>query len=92
MDQAAFTHLLQKLDHIERQLGELLRRPELRQSLPAVEGEKTGLFSRLNKLPLPLQWLAGGVASWGISAGIASYLSKGGDPLKLLEMLVALFT
>lgn len=89
---AGTAYLIQRIDRIDRQLGELLRRQEQRQSLPVVEGEKTGLFSRLNKLPLPLQWLAGGVASWGISAGIASYIKHGGDPTKVIDLLHALFT
>lgn len=84
IDRTEFLHLLQKLDHIERMVaGAVLSRPE--------GAEKTSLISRLNRLPLPLQWLAGGVASWGISSAIGAYLASGKDPLALLEFLFKLF-
>lgn len=89
MDQAT-AYIITRLDRIDRQLGDLLRRQEQRPSLPVTEGEKTGVLSRLNKMPLPMQWILGGVISWGISSAIGSYLIRGGDPVKLLEMLFKL--
>ncbi len=86
MDRADYIHLVQKLDYIERQLA---ARPEHRH--PVVEEKKIGILSRLHALPLPIQWVMGGAASWGISAAIGSYLLRGGDPVKLLELLFNAF-
>jgi hypothetical protein len=91
MEQAAFIHLLQKLDALLDRQAEIkaLLQQRLQESPP--EGGK-GLFTRLLKLPLYWQWIIGGIVSWGVSAAIGSYLKNGGDPLKLIELLLGLFS
>lgn len=97
MDRAEFLHILQKLDKLldyqrdhETRITHLLEKSAHR-PIPEAPETKQNLLTRLQKLPLHWQWITGGVVSWGISASISSYLSKGGDPVKLLETLVGLF-
>lgn len=52
--------------------------------------ERLSFIQRL-KFPPFSQIVIGGCCSWGISSGISTYLSQGGDPLKLIEMFLKLF-
>lgn len=97
----ATAHVLQRLDTIIDRQAEikalLLTReqlaPESRLPVEVAAEVKTAsnLFSRLQKLPLHWQWIMGGIASWGISASISSFLANGGDPVKLIETFLGLF-
>lgn len=94
MDSNITAHMLAKIDQLregQRDQTELLRQLLAARSHPERRPEKTGsgLLSRLTKMPLHLQWIAGGVVSWGISSSIASFLAHGGDPLKLIELLLS---
>lgn len=99
----ATAHVLQRLDTIIDRQAEIKALLLTRGSLPMeelpsqvaavaeVKSSSSNLFSRLQKLPLHWQWIMGGVASWGISASISSFLANGGDPVKLIETLLGLF-
>jgi hypothetical protein len=96
----ATAHVLQRLDTIIDRQAEikalLLTReqsaPEPRLPVEVAEVKTaSNLFSRLQKLPLHWQWIMGGIASWGISASISSFLANGGDPVKLIETFLGLF-
>ncbi len=87
-DHGILLYLLQRLDA----QGETLKRIEA--ALSPQNGalrrrRKTG--SPLTRLPLLWQWIIGGIVSWGVSASIGSYLHAGGDPLKLITLLLGIF-
>lgn len=89
-------YILARLDKItERQdeLKDLIRALSQTGPTPTTGPEKpsSNLFSKLQKLPLHWQWIAGGIVSWGVSSAIGSYLKHGGDPVKLIETLLGAF-
>lgn len=85
------SHILAKLDQIERALGETRR--EIIDTVSRTT-HQTGDSGKerlpLLRLPPMGRMIAGGVVSWGIGRAIGEYLSRGGDPMALLEALVKL--
>jgi hypothetical protein len=82
----ATSHLLQKLDAIERAIGDMRR-----EILDAV-GKTTSAEpkKRLAALKLTPFWRAivGGSVGWSIVASCRAYLEHGGKPLELIEALL----
>lgn len=93
MDRTLQGYMLTRMDRQE----ELLRTQIALQKaiLAAIKGQQKdtsppGIWARL-KLPPFSQILIGGACSWGLSSAIGSYLSHGGDPLKLIEAFLKFF-
>jgi hypothetical protein len=85
----ATSHILAKLDGIERSIGEL-RREILGAAKKTTLAEESKSRLSLLKLPPMGQMIVGGVVSWGMGRGIQEYLSRGGDPMALFEALAKL--
>ncbi len=98
MDTTLQGYMLSRLDRLEelqRQQIQLLERilETLQARTPtkrSATSTKSGFLQKL-KLPPLSQIVIGGACSWGISSAISTYLSHGGDPLKVLEVLLKLF-
>jgi hypothetical protein len=83
------SHILLKLDAIERAIGDLRR--EI-----SVEGSRTNSASpRKRRLPVPKlspfwQSIAAGGVIWSIGLACKAYLDNGGKPLDLIEAVLKL--
>lgn len=82
----AYTHTkLDQLLAVQREHGELLKQL----ATDRKQGAKSGFTQKL-KLPVFWQTLAAGLLTWGVTILISSYLRHGGDPVKIIELLLKL--
>jgi hypothetical protein len=83
----ATSHILQKLDAIERAIGDL--RHDLASAATKTTSTKAkSLFSRLKRLPPFWQSLLAGGLLWTFAICTHAYLRRGGDPMALIELVL----
>lgn len=82
------SHILQKLDAIERAIGELHRATlvEASKTISAPEKEPKAWFSRLRNMSPFAQSLAAGIPLWILGICTHAYLKRGGDPMALIDL------
>lgn len=87
MDMAT-SHILAKLDHIEREIGELRR--DLTNGLAKTSSisKKAKLSFRVKSMPPFLQSLMAGGLIWTVGISSKAFLDNGGDPAWLISALL----
>ncbi len=86
------SHILTKLDAIERAIGEMRREISVEAAKTTSEPKSASVFTRAPKF---LGFLAGvsakSAAQWATIALMVPYALKGGDISQLIKMLITLF-